>query len=342
MHKFPSIEQFRNTIRTVTDRARYVGRDETGDPIFNPHASLPTITFTGTVKLHGTNAGIEYDTATGEIRYYSRERIITPGDDNAGFAAFMSQHEKALIQGFNKELLIEPVGAGIKTLIIYGEWCGGNIQKGVAINGLEKMFVVFAMKMVDANGERWVTTEALEASFQDVPNFYEISMFGTYSVDIDFSQPALVQNTLVELTEKVEAECPVGKYFGNIGVGEGIVWVSNDDLGLRFKVKGEKHSASKVKTLAPVDVEALKALNEFLDYAVTEARLQQGIDKLREMGKPFDMTSMGDFIRWVYNDVLKEEADTIEANGFDVKKLGGPIANRSRPWYVTAYNQTGL
>lgn len=120
MHKFPSIEQFRNTIRTVTDRARYAGRDENGDPIFNLHASLPTITFTGTVKLNGTNAGIEYDTATGEIRYYSRERIITPGDDNAGFAAFMSQHEKALIQGFNKELLIEPVGAGIKTIIIYG------------------------------------------------------------------------------------------------------------------------------------------------------------------------------------------------------------------------------
>ena len=26
---------------------------------------------------------------------------------------------------------------------IYGEWCGGNIQKGVAINGLNKMFVIF-------------------------------------------------------------------------------------------------------------------------------------------------------------------------------------------------------
>lgn len=337
MYKFPSIEQFRNVIRTVQDRAKYAGKDEMGEVIWNHQALMPTLSFTGTIKLHGTNAGIEYDTKSGNLRYYSRERIITPQDDNAGFASYMSLHEETLKKAFAHEygLSTEPVDK----IIIYGEWCGGNIQKGVAITGLEKMFVIFAEKIVAGEDSAWLDITGLENVFANVPNLYSVKQFGTLKVDIDFANPSLIQNTLIELTEKVEAECPVGKYFGKSGVGEGIVWVADDDLSLRFKVKGEKHSVSKVKTLAAVDVEAIKAMEEFLDYAVTEARLQQGLDKLRELGLPFEMKSMGDFIRWVYNDVVKEEADTIEASGFDIKKLGGPIANRSRPWFIAAYNK---
>jgi hypothetical protein len=339
MLKFPSIEQFRNTIRTVTDRARYAGRDEAGEPVFNPLAALPTIRFTGTVKLHGTNAGIEYDTTSGKLRFYSRERIISPGDDNAGFAQYMSVYAQELTDGFNQELQITENPHDVARIIIYGEWCGGNIQKGVAISGLPKMFVVFAQRIVYLDGtEKWTDTGCMELMFIGIPNFYEIHQFGYLEVNIDFSNPALIQNTLIELTEKVEAECPVGKHFGVSGIGEGIVWTSNEDQNLRFKVKGKKHSVSKVKTLAAVDVEAITAMNDFLDYAVTETRLRQGLDKLGEMGLPFEMKSMGEFIRWVYNDVVREEADTIEASGFDAKKLGGPIANRSRPWFITTYN----
>jgi hypothetical protein len=115
--------------------------------------------------------------------------------------------------------------------------------------------------------------------------------------------------------------------------------VTYDSTEYWFKVKGEKHSVSKVRTLAAVDVEAINALNEFVDSVVTESRLEQGLDNLvREQRKPFEMTSLGDFIRWVYNDVVKEEADTIEASGFDAKKLGGPIANVARKWYINRYN----
>ena len=41
------------------------------------------------------------------------------------------------------------------------------------------------------------------------------------------------------------------------------------------KVKGEKHSSSKVKKLASVDVEKLNSIKDFVDYAVTESRLEQ-------------------------------------------------------------------
>jgi hypothetical protein len=113
-----------------------------------------------------------------------------------------------------------------------------------------------------------------------------------------------------------------------------------NDSGTWFKCKGEKHSVSKVKTLAAVDVEAVENMREFVKSVVTEARLEQGLDNLvREQLLPFEMKSMGDFIRWVYNDVLKEEMDTIIANQIDPKKLGSAIANEARPWFIKKFNE---
>src|ERR1700744_3145841 len=79
---FPSIEQFRNVIRDVKDRANYHG------------IPLPELEFVGTVKLHGTNASVTIDTDTGELWAQSRSNVITPENDNAGFARFVQ--EKAL------------------------------------------------------------------------------------------------------------------------------------------------------------------------------------------------------------------------------------------------------
>jgi len=57
--KFTDIGQFRNVIKSVTDHVRYKGKDQEGNPIFDPGATLPVITFTGTTKLHGC---FKYDT----------------------------------------------------------------------------------------------------------------------------------------------------------------------------------------------------------------------------------------------------------------------------------------
>jgi len=61
---------------------------------------------------------------------------------------------------------------------------------------------------------------------------------------------------------------------------------------------------------------------------------------VREKLLPFEMKSMGDFIRIVYADVMKEEADTIVAAQLDPKKLGGPIANKARPWFINKFNSS--
>ena len=51
--KFPSIEQYRNVVKNVKDRARYAGKDENGNVIFKNDVVYPTIKFMSTVKLHG-------------------------------------------------------------------------------------------------------------------------------------------------------------------------------------------------------------------------------------------------------------------------------------------------
>ena len=353
MIKFPSIEQFRNVIRNVTHKARFIGVDETGAPKYNPVAPLPTLKYRGTVKLHGTNAGIVKDLVTSEFTFQSRERELTLQSDNAGFMLFMSSKIDTL-----NEIIAEiqalyclkwdasqthPV-----KLVLFGEWCGGNIQSGVAISGLPKMFVIFGVKAIfGENDSQWLDLEILnKAANVDSPedNIHCILNFPTWNVEIDFEHPEEIQNKLVDLTIEVETECPVGKAFGNIGIGEGIVWQCVEpgywSSDYWFKVKGEKHSASKVKKLASVDVEAIRAVNDFVDAVVTESRLVQGLQNLvREQQKPFEMTSMGDFIRWVFNDVVKEETDTIVASQLDPKKIGGPISNKARKWYIEKLNE---
>lgn len=347
MIKYPSIEQYRTVITNVKRRATYAGRDENGDIIYDATKVPPTLKYRGTVKLHGTNAGIVYDICADDFQYQSRERVLTLTSDNAGFALYMSSKEGVLRDLFNQ--LVEGVDlANAAKVAVYGEWCGSSIQKGVAITQLDKMFVIFGVKLIDTEGTGTWLNLAERANIEAPEHrIFNVLRFGSWEIDIDFTKPELAQNKMIEITEAVEAECPAGKHFGVSGIGEGVVWNCITEgwrsSDFTFKVKGEKHSASKVKTLAAIDVEAVQAIHDFIDMAVTEARLEQGLQNLiNEQQKPFDMTSLGDFIRWVFNDVMKEEMDTIVASQLDPKKLGGPIANKARPWFIAKYNNSDV
>lgn len=330
MIPFPSINQYRQVVQHVQRKATFTGLDADGKPQFNPLARSPVIGFRGTVKLHGTNAAVVFKDS--HIGYQSRNRILTKESDNMGFVAHMSQHESVL------EDLRQCIGAAPHdTVVVFGEWCGEGIQNNVAISQLPRMFVIFAIKVND----QWRNLMPAFTSIQ--ARVFMIESFRTEYVAVDFNQPELYQNIFVQFTNEVEAHCPVGKAFGVPGIGEGMVWkpTLEKDPDLWFKVKGEKHSASKVKVLSQVDIEVLTRTSDFVEYAVTENRLEQGLQHLvREQQKPFAMTSIGDFLRWVYQDVIKEEMDTIEANELDPKKLGGPIAQVAKRWYITKLNES--
>ena len=144
----------------------------------------------------------------------------------------------------------------------------------------------------------------------------------------------MIQNQLSELTIAVEEECPVAKAFGFSGIGEGIVWSTNvNGIVHRFKVKGEKHSSSKVKTLAAVDVEKLGSIQKFVDYAVTESRFNQSLENVFPNDEPIDVKKMGEVIRWVVTDITKEEMDTMVANNIEPKDVNKYVSSKVREMF---------
>jgi hypothetical protein len=318
MKKFPSIEQFRSVVRTVKTQHDYQGKDENGEAIYQHLSNYPTLRFQGTVKLHGTNAAVVHY-KDGRTEYQSRERVLSLEQDNANFMMAM--------MGKNLDFLFSDIEFN-DYCAVYGEWCGGNIQKGVALNGLPKMFVIFGIKVDD----EWVDLPTWK--YDNENGIYNILQFPTYGVDIDFNNPERIQNKLIEDTLAVEDECPVGKFFGVSGIGEGIVFKCATNPNLIFKSKGEKHSVSKVKTLNSVDVEALAGIQEFVDNVVTDNRLEQGVSYLKEMNIEIHPKNTGEFLRWVVTDILKEETDTIVANQFDMKKVKSEVANKSRVYFL--------
>ena len=353
--KFPSIVQFANVVKHVRDNCKFHGKP------------LPTITFSGSIKLHGTNAGIGYSLKTKEIWFQSRENIITYEKDNAGFA-FWGQQNKIALQTFFENLVkIQPdnVQNCFNEVFIFGEWFGGSIQKGVAISQLkEKNFgifeIIFLTRIEQAckvlvEGLEIDSTEIIETTHKidpliAVPLLTYSNLLNVVVIDdivpptlieINFANPELVQNKLLELTLAVEEECPIGKFFGISGVGEGLVWSSVETEIPRFKTKGEKHSVSKVKTvkeLTSAEIESKANAAEFVEYACTENRLRQGIEKLGEMGLDVDIKNMGAFLKWVGSDILTECQDTLIASSIERKDVMPRVADKARSWFLVYLN----
>lgn len=333
---FPSIGQFKQTVKYVNDQVKYY------------QCKIPTIRFHGAVKTHGTNSAFIMDMSTGETWAQSRERVLDLVQDNAGFCAFTEKNKEDLKLLCKLAHNKRPASAGY--VQVYGEWCGGNIQKGVGVSYLPKMFIVFGIRISEnAESQRWFTSAELNSVFNDFSHdvIMCIEEFPTWDIDIPFTNPQSVQNLLVELTEKVEKECPVarkllGSEFDKELIGEGIVYTAvscdvpeiNID-GLRHKIKGERHSSSKVKTLAEVDTEKLASVQEFIEYACTENRIKQGVDIMVKDGVPLTPQNTGVIIKWVMGDIIKEETDTMVKSGLCTKDVTSGIASTVRNYYLS-------
>lgn len=337
---YPKIGQFRNVVADINREVGFVGLDEEGNAIYDQSIKKPTLTFKGTVKLHGTNASVCFNDVDG-FWVQSRQYIITPEKDNAGFAGFAESHKIEFCSLFDSLIKRHKIDSTIYTISIYGEWAGKGVQSNAGITQLDKAFYVFGVKVSKPQDEAfnsyWIDSSTIRNTECRI---FNVEDYQTYSIDVDFNMPQLVQNKFVEITEKVEAECPISKAFGiENGLGEGVVWsVEYKNKIHRFKVKGEKHSVTKVKKLASVDVEKLKSIEEFVEYSVTENRFNQAIEYV--FGKDeLDVKKMGDFIRWIIKDITSEEMDTMVANGLEAKDVNKYISNKARKMFFDVLNE---
>ena len=276
--KFPSIEQYRNIVKDIQHRAAYVGKDENGNPIYDRTLEKPTLKFTGTVKMHGTNAGVTYNKATNKISAQSRNNRITPQKDNAGFAFFVKSKKEVFDEIFRGIAIgLDILGLDYDYLTLFGEWCGKGIQKGVALNELERMFVVFDAKFSTINEDdklegRWMdpvfVSQIIKNYGESAPaSIFHSMHFKTYHMTIDFNHPELSQNQLGELTEEVEKECPVASKMGVQGIikdntayqdEDGKIWFDKETSFSKYLVEKLKPHFDEIREKYPTGVNYIK------------------------------------------------------------------------------------
>jgi len=178
--------------------------------------------FANGTLVHNSNSAVALykDTNMHDDDFYvfqSRERELSLQHDNAGFMAFMlNKNYRKLFEGIEFK----------ESCVIYGEFVGKGVQSKVAISQLSKRFIIFAIRIDDV--------------YQDMENFkdlkleeddiYNIMQFETYSIDIDFNQPELSQNKIVDITLAIEKECPVGKYFFNETMTDNVAYEENGKI----------------------------------------------------------------------------------------------------------------
>lgn len=188
-----------------------------------------------TEKLDGTNAAIGIlPTATGDgcdgtpvVYAQSRSRIITPGDDNFGFATWVGRNKDALAL----------LGPGLH----FGEWWGVGIQRGYGLS--KRTFSLF-------NTSRW--------GAKDLATLKAIQSRG---VDIDVV-PVLYEGPWnIELDAPIQGQFAPDKYLCNLRVygsravpgymkPEGIVIYHKASRSL-FKATVEKDEAHKSEPRNP-------------------------------------------------------------------------------------------
>lgn len=344
MLKYPSIDQFKHTVQNVRRTVNH----------FNLDQNQVEIEFTGTVKLHGTNASILLvKSEDGNFKYQvqSRTNILSIDQDNYGFCQYALKHEDFYSKVLNSLLNTLPDESKDKVLAIgvYGEYAGKGVQKSVAISEVDKFFAPFDIAIFSTtdNPEKLSTTYLPVESLNEFNNpdvrCYPVSLIEPYKVKLKLSDVYELSNVLQDLTLKVEEECPFAKQVFNVsGIGEGVVWKSEPNEHIKdrlvFKVKGEKHAVSKVKTLAPVDFQAIKAYEEAADCYCTDNRLFQGLQSMQEMRIERTLENISEYIKWVQQDIWKEEQDEIQANDLVWKKLTGYIAKRAVKYYKEHLN----
>lgn len=334
---YPSTEQFRHAVSTVIRQSTFKGLDDDGEPIYDELAPKPILTARGTVKLHGTNAGISFNDTDG-IYTQSRNNSfgLDAGASHMGFTFFVKTKKQMFENLFNAIQDKYEIDTSDHTISVYGEWAGQGIQQSVAISELPKSFYMFGAKISKPSDPEFTNywVDISEYRFE-ADNAFNINEFPTYEVEIDFNNPHIAQNKFVEIVEEVENECPVAKQLGVSGIGEGVVWVFEyNGVNHRFKTKGDKHAGkSKVKTVRKVDTEKVNKVSEVADKVTPIWRLNQMFNEVTDQGKDINRKHLGKYIKSVMDDVLKEDFDILDEAKLGPKDVSKKVSEIAKLYF---------
>lgn len=285
------------------------------------------VTLRGKIKLHGTNAAIRIkdNILTGQ----KRSSDVAVGDDNAGFAAWLSK--------------VNYIGdAFYNDVIIFGEWAGPGVQAGDAVAGIEnKKFFVFALASADMTQvvlEPAEIQEVIDGAFGDHPDILVLPWYSEPTT-INMMIQSQAQDFVTEQTrivdEVISVEDPyIKQMFGVSGVGEGLVFYALDRgeewAGWMFKIKSETHSVNSSKKRDHVAPERPAGVDDFIEMFFTENRFEQMLNE--SLDGVADRKRTGDFLKAVMSDVHKESVNEMELVDFEWKDVAKYSVVKTKNW----------
>ena len=292
-------------------------------------SNLQQSNFIGTAKIDGSNCSL---VEKNKVRsYQSRNNIITIDNDHLKFAAFAESKIGAFDSLYDKIYSWYDYNQDY-VYVIYGEYFGKNIQRDLAVSQVKRSFAIFDVIIFTSDNFIYLPPDKLELLNDHANRIYNVYEFGTFNLKINLDNLDEANAILETNTLQVGKQCPVGKYFGIEGRGEGVVYSCYDPL-LKFKVKTDESSVVYRHEKNLAKVEETKNIQEFIDYSVTENRLNQGLTEIFN-GKKIDESDVPDFIRWVVADVLREEDLTIQTNNLDLRRLKKAIGKKARDFIM--------
>jgi tRNA-binding EMAP/Myf-like protein len=306
--------------------------------------SLRKIKYRAKIKLHGSNCACSIF-QNGDVVTQSREQIITPEKDNAGFSRWVNDQKE--------------YWSNLKTdthMIVFGEWVGPGVNKGCAIHELEKkVFCVFAIQYNRPQGS-FLEINPITISETLGKNNKEVFVIPFYGpvLTLNFfnTEDLKIQaETINAMVAEVEKEDPYVKaQFGIGGVGEGLVFYCLPDnfdennsmliprlefSNLGFKAKGDEHKVVKTKAAAQIDPEVANSISEYITLVCTENRLKQQAEKVGE----FSPRSTGQFLKAFCQDVCKESVAELEAAGMKWENVSKHVSEHARKWWLNECNK---
>ena len=313
-YSFPSIENGRYVIEKLVET--FMQGDE------------DALEVEGITKLHGTCAAIvKHDHPDGKITFQSRSRTITPEDDNSSFATLMTT-DGGMDAVRNMFSQIEAVSRMNLPIIVYGEWCGKGIQKNVAVNLMEKTFVIFKIAFGTTGGKiEWADMDKYK-SVAAPPLIRNIKEIPSYSFVLRKSSLQEDLLNIDKVVQEIDGQCPFAfQIHGLSGAGEGLVLRPKQSLSSEFwwKAKGESHQRTVPKVRndpkGPPEKETNFAFKHVTYERLASAKEAQHITPKDEK---CIMKHFSALLKWTVNDIEREEG----FNGLDPKQASRAIGAR--------------
>jgi hypothetical protein len=347
---FSSIDTFiKENVRTVLQESDYQGTDSNGDPVFEHTKDYPIITYSATHKVGGTNTSIVKK--NGEYFFQSRNNLLIEGTntpDQNGFRNFMENNAP---EGDPDNMAVELLFFDISEhynlkntdeIIVYGEWCGSGIKDNHSISQSEqKQWIIFAIKI---NGEyvenfKWFECEKYR--------IYNILKWGSFEITIDYNQFEFgcwgdsnkLPDDLQELANKHTLLCPVSKFFGVDGKGEGLVLKSVNYVSSRtgkpliVKIKNSEYDRVNTKVKTQNIFSNDPVVDKFVINCITTARLGQFINFMINEGKTIEMKNVSYYQTLILNDVIKECQNELNDSKLTIKMIEKEVRKMATEYF---------